>query len=850
MRKHSKLRVLWREHHKTALNLGLLFTSLGIGLAALLVIWIATVKIPDFSSFEERKIARSTKIYDRTGETVLYDINQDIRRTVVPFSAIGENIRLATIAIEDADFYNHPGIRVTSIIRAVLANLTPGGYTQGGSTITQQVVKMTLLSPEKTITRKTKEWILSVKLDAAMEKDDILAIYLNEAPYGGSMYGIKEASRAFFAKEPTDLSLAQAAYLAAIPQAPTYYSPYGQHRDDLDIRKDLVLSRMKEVGYITEAQYAEAKAEVIEFQPQTPNSIRAPHFVFFVKDYLEQQYGKDAVESGGLKVITTLDYKLQEKAEKVVSDFATSNQENFNASNASLVAIDPKTGDILTMVGSRNYFDTEIDGNYNIATAKRQPGSSFKPFVYVTAFKKGYTPNTVLFDVPTEFQTTCDAYGQARPGYSQDECYMPENYDGLYRGPMSLRDALAQSINVPAVKTLYLVGIKEAIKTARDLGIRTLADQDRYGLTLVLGGGEVTLLEMTSAYSVLANTGVRNPYQSIIRVEDAEGNILEEHKNQPITVLAKNDALMISDILSDNVARTPLYGTTSPLYFGGRDVASKTGTTNDYRDVWTVGYTPSIAIGAWAGNNDNSPMVKKTSGTIIAPLWHAFMAEALKTLPDEQFETPVIPNDPKTLKPVIRGLWQGGSNFFIDSVSGGLATEYTPTETLQEKVITDVHSILYWVDKKDPLGPAPERPQDDPQFSNWETAVQNWWRNHSFQYPFVSASDRPTMEDTIHTAGTVPSITIISPTGGRVYGANERMTVSLSSTGRFPLSKVDLFINGAYISTAKNQPFTFSFIPSEIDSIQEDNELKIVAYDSAFNTTEKVQRFTINNSSN
>lgn len=827
-------------------NFMLLGASIGVVAAASLIIWAATIKIPDFAAFEERRVENSTKIYDRTGEILLYNVNQDMKRTAIPFADMGTHIKNATVAIEDAEFYQHRGIRITSIFRAILANLTPGGITQGGSTITQQVVKMTLLSPERTITRKIKEWILSVKLDRSMTKEDIFAIYLNEAPYGGSIYGIQEAALTFFGKKPIDLSLAEAAYLAAIPQAPSYYSPYGNHVDDLKKRKDLVLSRMLTLGFITDAEFTEASKAEVTFLAQSPSSIKAPHFVFYVKQYLEEKYGEEVVASGGLKVTTTLDFTLQQKAEEIVSKYGAENVEKFNASNAALVATDPKTGGILAMVGSRDYFSKDIDGNFNIALAKRQPGSSFKPFVYAAAFAEGYTPDTVLFDVPTEFQTTCNAYGQALPGYNQNDCYMPGNYDDTFRGPISIRNALAQSINVPAVKTLYLVGIKDAIKTARSLGIRSLTDPSRYGLTLVLGGGEVSLLEMTSAYGVFANGGVRNPTIAVIKVEGSNGSVLEENTPAPEIVMDRNVTLMISDILSDNVARAPLFGATSPLAFGLRQVAAKTGTTNDYRDVWTVGYTPSIAVGAWAGNNDNSPMVKKTSGTIIAPLWHAFMEEALKIMPVEEFEKPVIPKDPETMRPVLRGLWQGGESFFIDSVSGGLATAFTPDETKQEKVITNVHSILYWVDKNDPLGPKPSNPNNDPQYKNWETAVQNWWAAHRHQYPTISAGDKPTVLDTVHTESTAPKITITSPDPQVVHFPNLKVTVAAAYQGSYGLRKMDVYINGEYMGAIRNAPYTFSFIPENIPSIRRNNELRIVATDTKSSTAEVVGSFIVN----
>ncbi|MDE2172868.1 MAG: transglycosylase domain-containing protein, partial [Patescibacteria group bacterium] len=619
MARHRKSKL---RHLKTLILVGLSVVLLAIGSAAL---WIATLQMPDLNSFQNRKIVESTKIYDRTGQVLLYDTGTNAKLTVVPLSEISPNVQQATIAIEDSSFYTNIGIDPTSILRAILTDVSTGNYEQGASTITQQVVKNSLLTQDKTITRKIKEWVLAIKLTRTMSKDQILETYLNETPYGGTIYGVEEASQEFFGKSAKDLDLAEAAYLAAIPQAPSYYSPYGSHTDDLANRQKLVLSRMKTLGFITNDQYNAALAEKVTFLSRDAGGIRAPHFVMFVRDYLLQKYGEDAVDNGGLRVITTLDYGMQQKAEDVVSKFSQTLSTNFNASNTAMVAIDPKTGDILTMVGSKNYFDQSIDGNYNVALALRQPGSTFKPFVYSTLFKKGYTPETVLFDTQTEFSTYCTPDG--KPINPADDpkkvCYMPGEYDNTFEGPITIRQALAQSRNIPAVKALYLAGIPESIQTAHDLGITSLNDPSRYGLTLVLGGGEVTLLDLTSAYGVFANDGLRNPYRYILEVDDDKGNVLEKAgSTTPSQVLDPNIARQISSILSDDSVRMQ---SLKPIANSvGRPVAIKTGTTNDYRDVWTVGYTPDLVVGAWAGNNDNTPMKDNIAGLIITPLWGAF----------------------------------------------------------------------------------------------------------------------------------------------------------------------------------------------------------------------------------
>jgi 1A family penicillin-binding protein len=684
--------------------------------AGLILLWISSLDIPDLSSFEERRILQSTKIYDRTGEIVLYDLHQDVKRTIVPYEKISRHIKNATVAIEDDTFFEHAGVRPLAILRAVIANLQGNKLLsgQGGSTITQQVVKNSLLERDKTITRKVKEMILAVRLEQVLTKEEILSHYLNESPYGGTIYGVEEASQSFFGKTAADVTLAEAAYLASLPQLPTYYSPYGTHREDLEKRKNLVLDQMFENSFITAEERDEAKSVVVEFRPQIATGIKAPHFVFYVRDYLAKKYGEELLAERGLRVITTIDWKLQEAAEKIVKEKALSNEKTFNAENAALVATDPQTGQILVMVGSRDYFDENIEGNFNIAIAERQPGSSFKPFVYAAAFKKGYTPETVVFDLKTQFSTSCSPDNQT----SEGGCYSPNNYDGKFRGPVNLRNALAQSLNIPAVKTLYLAGVTPSLKLARDLGITTLTDQSRYGLTLVLGGGEVKLLEMVGAYGVFANEGVRNELASILRIEDSAGSVLEEFTENSKQVINREITLQISDILSDNVARTPLYGPNSLLYIPGRDVAAKTGTTNDKRDAWIIGYAPNLAVGVWAGNNDNRSM-NEISGLIVAPIWRSFMDVALPSIPEEQFSEP--PRTPNNIKPVLRGIWFDPSALIPEDDN----SDETPVLSL-ENTIASAHEILYYVNKDDPRGPNPINPESDSQFALWEYPVSVW----------------------------------------------------------------------------------------------------------------------------
>lgn len=824
----------------------LLFIA-GIAGFTALSFWIANLKIPDFGSFEERKVVQSTKIYDRTGKILLWDVHQDIKRTVVPSEKISRHLKNATVAIEDSTFYQHHGIDPMGIARAFLVNLGRGSlYGQGGSTISQQVIKNTLLTQEKSYTRKIKEIILTLKLEKSLSKDKILELYLNESPYGGSNYGAEAASQNYFGKSADDLSLAESAYLAALPQAPTYYSPYGNHKDELEERKNLVLKRMKELGFITEEEENSGKNEKVEFLPQREQSILAAHFSIYIRSYLEDKYGKDAVERDGLKVITTLDYELQKRAEELALKYAEENKEKFNASNAGLVAVDPKTGQILVMVGSKDYFNAQDEGNFNVTLSRRQPGSSIKPFVYATAFKNNFTPDTVVFDLDTEFNTNCSVNHQPLPGSNigPDDCYSPQNYDNIFRGPVTLRNALAQSINVPSVKTLYLAGMKDSLKTMQDMGITTLKDPNRYGLTLVLGGGEVSLLEMTSAYSVFANNGTRNPTVGILKIEDSKGNTLEEYKERPVQALEKNLALLISDILSDNEARAPAFGERSYLYFPDRDVAVKTGTTNDYRDAWVIGYTPNLAWGVWCGNNDNTPMEKKVAGFIAAPLWNAFYNEIFQKFPKEDFEEPV--SQPEN-KPFLRGDWRGGTTYKIDKISGKLATEFTPQELIEEKAITQIHSILYWINKGDPLGPAPENPANDPQFRLWEKPVRDWMLRQGIQEQTME--DAPKEYDDIHKPEYAPKINVTSPAANQTYDPGAKINIQIACQSRFGMDQADFFFNGAYLGSSNSSPFDFSFVPPDTSAEKEMSEIKIIAYDKVRNKTELVipVKFKISN---
>jgi len=669
-----------------------------------------------------------------------------------------------------------------------------------------------------------------------MTKDQILEIYLNESPYGGTVYGVEQASQTFFGKPAKELSLAQSAYVAAIPKAPTYYSPYGTHREALDSRQKQVLNKMLSLEMIMLDDYKKAVTEKVQFLAKNSENIRAPHFVMYIRDYLVQKYGEDIVSGGGLKIKTTLDFGMQQKAEDVIKKFAPSIAENYNANNVSMIAIDPKTGDILTMVGSKDYFSRIIEGNFNVSLAKRQPGSTFKPFVYSTLFKKGYTPETILYDYKMEFSQYCNPDGTPKSSSNEPgkACYSPNEFDKVYSGPMPVRQALAQSRNIPAVQALYLAGISDSIQTAHDLGITNLNDPNRYGLTLVLGGGEVSLLDITGAYGVFANDGMRNPTRSVLEVYDNKGNLLEQATNGPIKVLDPEISRQITSILSDNNVRmTSLKPVADSV---GRKVAIKTGTTNDFRDVWALGYTPNLVVGAWAGNNDNSPMSQNVAGLIISPLWGAFMSQVAKNFPPEDFPTPLNPKI--DLKPVMRGIWQGGQSYKIDTVSGKLATQYTPTETTKENVFGGVHSILQWVNKSDPLGPIPTDPKQDPQYEYWEYAVRKWfdeWKVSNPNFKEIIDTTIPTETDDVHLPEKSPKVSIVSPVQNSVVDPNVQMSIQLQFSGQFQPKKTEVYLNGKYILTNESNPLNISFVPADIGNLSTTNTLSVTLYDTVYN---------------
>lgn len=588
--------------------------------------WFVTKDLPT-KNLGDRDIDLTTKIYDRNGK-LLYNIYADKNRTLLPFDQIPQHIKNASIAIEDKDFYKHKGFDILGVIRASMA-IAFKQELQGGSTITQQLVKTAFLTPERNLTRKIKELYLAYQVESNFNKNQILEMYLNEVPYGGTAYGIEAASQTYFGKKVTELNLAESALIAGLPQSPTTYSPFGNNPKLAKQRQIEVLRRMLEEKFISQQEHDQAVSEVLVFaQPNI--DIKAPHFVLFIKDQLAQKYGEKLVEQGGLRVTTTLDLDIQEMSQEVVTN-EVAKLKNYNVGNGAAMVTNPKTGEILAMVGSRDYFDTANDGNVNVTTSLRQPGSSIKPINYAGGLMNGLTAGTIIVDGPVTFKGS--------PPYT------PKNYDGKFHGAVTLRKSLANSYNIPAVKVLAYNTVPFMLELAQKMGITTFGDPSRYGLSLTLGGGEVKMIDMTTAFSAFANKGVSHEAYGVIKVEDKDGKVLEEHKNdEGKRAMPEEIAFIISHILADNQARSDAFGTNSQLYIPGKIVSVKTGTTDDIRDNWTIGYTPSYLTAVWVGNNDNKPLNRSlTSGvTGAAPIWNKIMKNLLK---NKEIENLVAPDN-------------------------------------------------------------------------------------------------------------------------------------------------------------------------------------------------------------
>lgn len=841
--------------------------------------------LPSLSDFGKLSFAQSTLILDRQGNE-LYSIHGEENRKVIPLQEIPDTLVKATLAIEDDQFFEHKGFDLKGILRAVWTNATDSNSKVGGSTLTQQFIKNTFLTNEKTYIRKLKELILAIQLENKFSKEEIMAMYLNSIPYGSNAYGIESAAETYFAKTANELTLAESVVLAALPQAPSYYSPYGQHRySEIDVidaelqkelkvtsekelleelpdsvtrgvlgkvgyinentpiyirgRADLVLMRMHELGYISDEEKEKAWEEMqsLEFRSARTN-IKSPHFVMYVKEELEKKYGKDVIEKGGLRVFTTLNPRLQEMAEKRIAEEGEINETRCAAKNASLVSIEPETGQILAMVGSRDYWDTENDGNVNVALMKRLPGSAFKPFAYAASFLKGYSPATVLFDLETNFGNS----------------YKPKNFNGRYSGPVTVRHALGNSLNVPAVKIGVLAGIENVYELAKSMGLQFEREASWYGGSLPLGVAEVRPLDLVSAYSVFANGGKKIPITPFLRVEDANGNILEEWKTpEAEQVLDAQVNYLMTDLLSDASSRGP--GWNTYLQLKGRKNASKTGTSNKKIenvtypfDAWTVGFVPQLATGVWVGNNDGSVLNLQASGwTCAAPIWKGFMEDALEGVPAREFEKPtgvkwvkvsklsgLLPTQ-WTPESLIKNELFAESNIpnqydntlkviEVDRVSGKLPNEYTPKDAIEARAIMNFHS-------------------QRPSVSNWEAPVQRWVDSYAKTYLeklgikniLVKA---PEEYDDVHTAQTdskKPEVIIIAPVAfGSVSPPNVGVTLDIES--EVGIQKVEYYWDEELYDTVTKAPWKGNLRISTKTELGTMHTITVKVYDRVYNT--------------
>jgi 1A family penicillin-binding protein len=579
--------------------------------------------LPRPERYTDRPLNEPTKIYDRTGENVLYIIYGEEKREIISLEDVPPHFINILLTAEDGNFYEHIGVDFQGIARSFLINFQAGRTVAGGSTISQQFVRSALLTPERKVMRKVREIVLTLELERRYSKNEILEFYLNQIPFGSNAYGIESAAQTFFNKSAKELTIAESATLVSLIPAPSYLSPYGKNLEELTKRKNRLLERVSSAQLLSKEELEIAKEENVVFH-QSRTFLQAPHFIMYVKELLAKKYGEEFLEEEGFSVYTTIDFELQKRAEKMVKERAQSNY-RFGAYNAAMTVIDPNTGEVLALVGSADYFqeplpdgcspgiNCKFDPFTNVPLRERQPGSAFKPFIYAIAFEKGYNGETTVIDEQTNFGTASNPY-------------IPRNYDGYFRGEVTLRQALAQSLNIPSIKVLRdFAGLRHTLEEIKKFGINLSQPPEFYGLSLVLGGGDVKLLEVTSAYGVFAAEGYRNNPVFILKITDKDGNIIEESKSAPRRVLDAQVAREITSILSDNEARAPVFGWNSPFYFPYHEVAVKTGSTQKFRDAWCVGYTSDIVVGVWVGNNDNSSMINAPGVSAAAPLWRDFM---------------------------------------------------------------------------------------------------------------------------------------------------------------------------------------------------------------------------------
>lgn len=828
VRTRVKSRSFWFNFFRVALIL------LAVGVVTILVLFVWYSKDLPSPTKVVRRDGYSSKVYDRNGNA-LFDIYNDAKREPVVAEDIPDYLKKATVAVEDKSFYTHSGIDLLTPFR-IIKNIFYFGKITGGSTLTQQLTRNVLLTTERSLTRKIKEMILSIQIDAKYSKDEILLMYLNEAPYGGNSWGVGPAAEQYFGKKVKNLNLAECAILAGLPQLPSVYSPYSSTPKAYIDRTKHVLTRMVEDGYITQELADATIEEVNNYKFGSEDSTtKAAHFVFWIKDLLTQKYGAEVVENGGLKITTTLDLELQEQMEKIVSEQIDAS-EKLGITNGAALVLDPINGQVLAMVGSRDYFSTKTDGNFNMVTqALRQPGSSIKPITYLAGLQKGMTAATMLMDAPVTF-----------PGGAGQKNYSPENYNGKFNGPMSLRNALGNSINTIAVKVLANVGVKNMLTLAYKMGLSTLEPTNenlsRFGLAVTLGGAEVKMIDLASAYTAFANGGTSMQPVGILKVEDNNGRVLEEYKApEGEKVMTEQEAFIISNILSDNSARSMTFGAINSLQISGYQVAVKTGTTNDLRDNWTIGWTPNLLTAVWVGNNDNSPMGKVASGVSgAAPIWRKIMLFELPKREKQDFSIP-----------------SGIINIDVDAVSGYPAhdgfvskKEYFIDGT-QQSVSDPIHVNLKICkgstglatpedvmngnyDTKEYFNFKEEDPVSTDGTNRWQVGIDKWISEQSDNGKYFPPTD-------FCRGGGLVGLNIEYP-GDQSNNVTKEFNIRVTTTSTKKITEVKMWVDGVERKTWTEKPYETS-----INDLSDGSHvLKFKATDKDGNSTEKESRIGIN----
>lgn len=796
----NKLSIDWRDKRNWYKLFKFILISLGVGLVMILFLFAWFSRDLPNPTRVVRRDGFTSRIYDRNGN-LIYDVYKDAKRNPVEWQDVPEYLKKATIAVEDKDFYKHSGFDPLAPFR-IVKNMFVFGRLTGGSTLTQQLVKNVLLNSDRTVTRKIKEFILSVQLEAKYKKDEILLMYLNEAPYGGASWGVGFAAEQYFGKKVKDLSFVESVILAGLPQRPNVYSPFSKTPKAYIERSNHVLTRMVEDGYITPEQKIEAQKELENYKFfENKTQLLSPHFVFWVKDLLIEKYGEEMVEGAGLKITTTLDLNIQSEVQKIVSE-EVDKSEKLGISNGAAMVIDPTNGQVLAMVGSRGYNSDKTDGKFNVATqALRQPGSAIKPVTYLTAIRKGYTAASLILDTPVCFLVI------------NQKDYCPQNYTGKFVGPLSLRQALGNSINSTAVKVLARVGLSNMLQQAYSMGLTTLEPTTenlrRFGLAVTLGGAEVKMIDLTLAYGAFANGGKRFEPVGVLKVEDQKGRVLEEYKEVAgKQVMTQQEAFIISNILSDNSAREITFGAVNSLNITGYQVAVKTGTTNDKRDNWTIGWTPNLLVSVWVGNNDNSPMGKVASGVSGAsPIWRRIMLSTIKTRNKQDFAIPdkiVSMEVDKISGFAAHDGFASKPDYFID----GTQLVGADTIHLQAKICKDKAGLATPEDVANNNFNTKEFfkfSEDDPISTDgknrWQEGIDGWINSQSDKDKYFPPANYCRSDGTV-------TVTFDSPSDHQTVSNNFDIKLSTSSLKK--INEVKLWINGTETKTWNERPFETS----------------------------------------